>query len=527
MYGGDYGQMRFSDLDQINRETIGKLKPAWITHTGIYNMASGYQTTPVIIGRDMYVTTPRVGSSQHVLKLDAKTGKIVWNTSIPLGRARYCCGPNNRGATLYRDKVYIGTLDSRLIALDAKTGKSLWQTVIAPAEEGYSQTSAPVAFDGKIILGTAGGEFGIRGFLKAFDADTGELLWTWDTIPSPEQGGWEGTFTETAPGLDYSLNRDIAREKADVSKYPDAWKHGGVPIWTTPSVDPELGLVYVTTGNPGPDYNGTIRPGDNLWGDSLCAIRAEDGTMAWCFQYVPHDLWDYDGGSPPVLFDIDRDGKSVPVVGIFTKLGFFYLFDRQSGELLKVSEAYVPQKDLFIVPGEKGAIVTPGSAGGTNYSPGAYSPLTGYVYSANVHWPMKTTQRDIGEWSPNRDYQGGNASFGTKGVERWGNVAALEPISGKVVWKTRTELPLFSGVLVTAGQVVFAGQSDASFDAWDAETGKHLWGYETRAGCNAAPATYLLDGRQYVVISAGGSRYVRRPRNDPPEADAIIAFALP
>jgi len=372
-----------------------------------------------------------------------------------------------------------------------------------------------------------GGEFGIRGFLKCYDVDTGELLWTWHTIPSPEEGGWEGDWVKEAPGLGISLNRDIAQEKADLGKYPDAWKHGGVPIWTTPSLDPELRLIYVTTGNPGPDYDASVRPGDNLWGDSLCAINIDTGKLEWGFQFVPHDVWDYDGGCPPVLFDMEFEGEERSVVGLFTKVGIFYLLDRRTGELLKVSEPYVPRDNLFVVPTVEGVVIAPGSAGGTNWSPASYNPLTKWVYSANIHWPMKTILSPQ-EYVEGGFYQGGSSSFGNKdNIPTWGNITAIDPGSGKIRWKTKTEKPMFSGLITTAGGLVFAGQSAASFDAWDAETGEHLWKYKTEAGANAAPSTYQINGKQYVVVAAGGSRYVRRSRDNEVQADAIIAFALP
>lgn len=527
MYGGSYDQQRFSDLDQINRETVKDLEPAWIAHTDVYNIASGYQTTPVVFDGDMYVTTPRVGREQWVIKYNAETGKEYWRTPVRIGTARYCCGPNNRGVALYEDKVILATLDARMIAMDPKDGSVIWETQVADPEMGYSETSPPAAYDGKLFIGAAGGEYGIRGFLKAFDADTGKELWTWHTIPSPEEGGWEGDWVEEAPGLGVSLNRDIEKEKAELDKHPDAWKHGGVPIWTTPSLDPELRLVYVTTGNPGPDYDTDARPGDNLWGDSLCAVNMDTGKLEWGFQYVPHDVWDYDGGCPPLLFDIEFEGKQRKVVGLFTKLGIFYLLDRKTGELLKASENYVPHDNLFVVPNPEGVTIAPGSAGGTNWSPASYNPLTKWVYSTNMHWPMVMTQIPQ-EYKEGTVYQGGNASFGNQqNLETWGVVTALNPVTGKVVWETRTEKPMFSGLITTAGGLVFAGQSDNSFDAWDSKTGEHLWQYKTEAGANAAPMTYEINGRQFIVVAAGGSRYVRRSRDDAPQADAIIAFALP
>ncbi len=526
-YGGSYGQMRYSDLDQINRDTVKSLRPAWVFHTGVFNMASGFETTPVVFDGAMYITTPRVGRDQWVIKLDARTGKETWRTALPQGAAVFCCGANNRGATLYNDKVYVATIDASLYALDQKTGKITWRVSTAAGEEGYSQTSAPLAFDNKIILGVAGGEYGVRGFLKAFDAETGALLWTWYTVPAPEDGGWHGTWQETLPGVGLSLNRDIAAEKASVDRFPDTWQHGGGAIWTTPSLDAERRLVYVITGNPGPDFDGTVRPGDNRWSDSICAIRADDGTLAWAFQYLPHDIWD-SGGPPPILFDVEWEGRTVPAAGLFTKIGYFYLFDRESGELLKVSEPYAPQQNFLAPLTAEGIVIAPGSAGGSNWSPTAYSPQTRLVYTAAMHWPMRMTTRPGADYRAGTSYQGGNASFGVgEELEKWGLMTAIDPVGGKVAWQERTNLPLFSGVLATAGGVVFAGQSDDSFDAWDAQTGAHLWKWETDAGCNAAPMTYELDGKQYLVVASGGSRYVRRDRENPVAADAIIAFALP
>ncbi len=526
-YGGDYGQIRFSDLDQINQSNVKDLKPAWIFHTGLHGPTSSYQTTPVVFAGAMYITTPRVGSDQWVFKLDARSGKELWRAPLTQGAAMFCCGANNRGATLYKDKVYVATLDASLYCLEQSDGKIAWKASTGDGGNGYSQTSAPLAFDNLIILGVAGGEYGIRGYLKAFDADTGALLWTWHTIPSPEDGGWLGTWQETLPGVGLSLDRDIAAEKASVDKYPDAWKQGGVPIWTTPSLDPERRLVYVTTGNPGPDYDGTVRPGDNLWGDSICAIRVDDGSLAWGFQYVPHDLWDYDGGTPPLLFDVEWKGAKVPAVGLFTKIGYFYLLNRETGELLKVSDPYVPQQNFLRPPTREGLIIAPGSHGGTNWSPASFNPKTGLVYSASMHWPMKMTTFAGQERRPRGSYQSGNATFTTEGVEVWGILNAINPVTGKVVWETKTKQPLFGGVITTAGGLIFAGQSGNSFDAWDADTGEHLWGYQTEAGANAAPITYALDGKQYVAVAAGGIRYLRRDRDHPPQADAIIAFALP
>jgi hypothetical protein len=250
-----------------------------------------------------------------------------------------------------------------------------------------------------VFISTSGGEWATR-LHEGVRAETGAPLWTWYTIPSPEEGGWWGDWTEKAPGTELSLNRDIAREKADSAKYADSWQRGGGPIWMPATIDPALGLLYVSVGNVNPDYNGVTRPGDNRWSSSICALRIADGSRAWCWQWMPHDVWDYDGASPTFLFDLERQGTRIPALGVFTKLGFLYVLDRTKGELLTRSDAYVPHKNLFKVPtAHDSLVVAPGSAGGTNWSPGAYSPLTRLAYTAAIDWPM-ITMADAGETCP-------------------------------------------------------------------------------------------------------------------------------
>ncbi len=517
MYGGDYGQARYSPLTEINRDNVDQLRPAWTHRTGVQGT---FQTTPVVVGSAMYITTPMADQVQSVIKLDARTGEAVWKAPIEQGTTIYCCGPNNRGVALYGDKVFVATLDARVVALHVETGAVEWEVTTGRPEAGYGHTLAPLAYDGKLFVGTSGGEFGIRGWVKALDAATGDLLWTWYSIPSPEEGGWWGEWIETAPGTDLSLNRDVAAEKRDSATYADAWKTGGGPVWMTPSLDPQLGLLYVAVGNVSPDYDGSVRPGDNRWNSSVCAIREANGETEWCYQYVPHDVWDYDATSPPFLFDLERDGEVIPAVGHFAKLGFFYAWDRRTGELIRRSDNYVPHIDLFTVPDSDGVLIAPGIFGGTNWSPGAHNRETGYVYSTSMHWPMlfyvKSEPFEEGSWY---------TSGGTRrppNAERWGVVVALDPASGDVVWEHRSTLPLIGGVLTTAGGLVFAGLSDGSFDAWDAASGEHLWQFDTETGCNAAPMTYELDGRQYVAVACGGNSRVGSP-----PGDALMVFSLP
>jgi len=517
MYGGDYHNNRYSPLDQINTTNVKNLRPAWIFQTGI---AESFETTPVVVGGEMYITTPAAQQVQKVIKLNARTGEKIWESAIRLGTTIFCCGPNNRGVAVWQDKVYLGTLDARLVALDARTGRIVWEQQTADPSLGYSQTHAPVVFDGKVIIGSSGGEYGIRGFVKAYDANTGRPLWTWYTIPSPEEGGWWGTWVTTAPGTTHSLNRNIRQEKADSAKYADAWQRGGGGVWMTPAVDPERRAIYVSVGNPSPDLDGSIRPGDNRWTDSVCSIHVDTGRMNWCYQYIPHDVWDLDAASPPFLFDFRQGNRTIPAVGHFSKLGFLYVLDRNTGRLLKLSKNYVPHENLFALPTPEGTRMLPGANGGTEWSPGGFSPQTGYAYSVNLHQPMHYSVHSV-PWEKGRLWLG-SAFTAIPGEDQWGNVVAVDPVSGNVVWEARTEEPMMGGVLVTAGGLVFAGQPTGSFDAWDARTGQHLWSFRTGAGCNAAPMTYQLDGKQYVAVACGGIHQI-----DAPRGDALIVFALP
>jgi PQQ-dependent dehydrogenase (methanol/ethanol family) len=526
-YGGDLTQRRFSPLKEITAANVARLRPKWIWQSGY---AESFQSTPLVTGGAMYVSTPMVEQTQRVVKLHAATGRVLWDTRIRIGTALFCCGPNNRGVAAWGDKVFLATLDARLIALRATDGSIAWEASIGNAAHAYGNTSAPSVFDGKVFIGTSGGEWATRGFLKAFDAETGKALWTWNTIPSPEEGGWWGEWIEKAPGTDLSLNRDIAKEKADSAKYADSWQRGGGPIWMPATIDAERGLLFVSIGNVNPDYNGVTRPGDNRWGSSVCALRMADGTKAWCFQWMPHDVWDFDGASPTFLFDLEREGRRIPALGVFTKVGFLYVFDREKGTLLTRSDAYVPQENLFKVPTAHDSIlVAPGSAGGTNWSPGAYSPLTRLTYTAAIDWPM-VTLADGGEpCAAGHLCIGGDLAIapGQSSAAGTGVLAAVDPNTGKVAWQQKTTLPLIGGVLATAGGLVFSGQSDGSFDAWDATTGNHLWQYRTGAGCNAAPMTWQIEGKQQVGIACGGSFILARSGMSSTPGGTLFVFELP
>src|SRR5579863_553701 len=337
---GNYDQTRFHPADQITAKNVKGLRVAWIFQTDVREST---ETSPIIVNGVMYVTT----SFDHVYALNATTGEQIWHYKHDMGPITvYCCGPNNRGAAVYNDKVYIATLDAKLVALDAKTGKPAWSQEIADPSLGYSETMAPTAVDGKILIGTNGGEYGIRGFVKAYDANDGKLLWTFDTIPENSVGVWA---TKDATGRD--MHRDIAAEKDALAKNGDPYKTLGGGVWQNPSVDLATKRIYFVVGNPSPDLDGAQRPGDNLYTDSLVSVDLDTGKLACYFQYIAHDVWDLDATSPTVLVDVkDKSGKTVPGVLHAGKTGYVYVHDRKDCSLIRFSEPMVSQKDRWVLP---------------------------------------------------------------------------------------------------------------------------------------------------------------------------------
>jgi alcohol dehydrogenase (cytochrome c) len=304
-YGRDYTNQRYSKLAQITAANVGQLQLAWHYANGI---TSGYETSPIVIDGTMYITTPL----NHVVALDAATGAKKWEYVHQYRTTVDCCGPINRGVAVYGGRVFMGTVDARLVALDAKTGHVEWETVVGDNEQGYHITGAPIAIDGKVITGISCGEQGGRCYVSAYDAATGALVWRWNTIPSPAEGGWWGSW-KTTDAFGTPLPRDIAAEKRDSAKYADAWQHGGGPMWMTAAADASLGLLFMGIGNPAPDVDGRVRPGDNLYTDCLVALDIKTGKLRWYFQQTPHDLWDYDPSAPVVLLEArDAGGNVVP-----------------------------------------------------------------------------------------------------------------------------------------------------------------------------------------------------------------------
>jgi alcohol dehydrogenase (cytochrome c) len=510
---GNYDQTRFHPADQITPKNVKRLHVAWIFQTDVREST---ETSPIVVNGVMYVTT----SFDHVYALNAQTGEQIWHYKHDMGPITvYCCGPNNRGVAVYGDKVYLATLDSKLDAIDAKTGKLVWSKDIADPSLGYSETMAPTVVDGKVLIGTNGGEYGIRGFVKAFDANSGDLLWTFNTIPENSVGVWA---TKDATGRD--MHRDISAEKERLAKDGDPYKTLGGGVWQNPSVDLATKRIYFVVGNPSPDLDGAQRPGDNLYTDSLVSVDLDTGKLACYYQYIAHDVWDLDATSPTVLVDVkDKSGKTVPGVLHAGKTGYIYVNDRKDCSLIRFSEPMVSQKDRWVLPSPtqpldpKAARMFPGANGGVEWSPIATDPRQGLAYAINLEQEMTYTV-DSAPY-PNGKLWLGGAFTNVPGGVQTGNVTAVDYNTGKIKWQAKTPQPMIGGILATAGGVVFTGEANGWFRAYDAKTGKVLWSFQAGAGVNAPPSTYMVGGKQYVVVGAGGNVQI-----DSKRGDNIIAF---
>ncbi len=507
----NYAQTRYYPAAQINTTNVAKLRPAFQFQTEVLE---SMETAPIVVDGVMYITT----SYNHVYALDAATGKEFWHYKHKMGAVTtFCCGPNNRGVAVMGDRLYMGTLDAKLLAFDAKTGKVLWSTQIADPEAGYSETMAPVAVNGKILIGTNGGEYGIRGFVKAFDANDGKLLWTFNTIP---ETGHEGTWA-TKDATERDLHRDIAAEKAALAKNAGFFKTLGGGVWMAPAVDKETNTIFFVVGNPSPDLYGAERPGDNLYTDSIVAVDLNTGAKKWHYQYVPHDVWDLDAVSPVILTDAkDKSGKMRKVAIHGGKTGHVYVHDRATGELIRFSEAMIPQENMWVLPTKDGARMLPGANGGVEWSPMAINPKLRMVYAANLHQPM-TYHVEQAAYPGGKLWLGGAFKV-IPSEKQWGRLAAVNLDTGKMAWKFDTEQPLIGGVLATAGDLVFNGEGNGLFRAFDAKTGKKLWEYQAGAGVNAPAVSYMVGGKQYVAVAAGGNTQLDFKRGN-----TVLVFALP
>jgi PQQ-dependent dehydrogenase (methanol/ethanol family) len=538
-YGRDYTNQRFSPSTQINRDNVKSLALAWQYNSGVQ---ATFQATPIVVGGVMYLSLP----FNHVVALDAKSGRELWRYKHQRRSDwKLCCGPANRGVAVSGGKVFIGTVDARLIALDAKSGKVLWDINVVESNvktetqdtlntsdpnstakvtggTGIGMAMAPVVYQGKVIIGVTGvgyglhidnptsdaplgavigvsGRYGRPGFLAAYDVNSGNKIWQFDSIP---ETGWEGVFSErTADGV--VLNRDIVSEKANLAKYPDAAKYGGGSVWSTPAIDPVLNLLYFGTGNPSPQMNDNSRPGDNLYTVSLVALDVHSGELRWYYQQVPHDLWGYDVASPPALFNVNINDQEIPAVGQASKTGWFYVHDRRNGDLLFKSEAFVPQENIFAKATKEGTRIFPGILGGANWSPISVDETNQQVFVAGIHAPIRYTLHE----TPGKDGMPPIRYAASEPLEedRWGLLSAISLADGKIRWQQRTQQPLIGGVLATAGGLLFMGEGDGSFNAYDTDSGELLWQAMADAGVNAPPISYEIDGVQYVAVAAGGN----------------------
>jgi glucose dehydrogenase len=554
-FGRDYTSQRFSPATQINSKNVKDLVQAWAYKSGV---VGSFQTTPIVQNGIMYLSLP----FNHVVALDAKTGKELWRYNHDK-RAdwKMCCGPANRGVAVSNGRVFVGTVDARLIALNAKTGAKEWDidvvegAIITEGQDalnkddpnsarkvtggtGIGIAMAPVVYKGKVIVGITGvgyglhidnptadaplgavigvaGRFGRPGFLAAYDVNNGKRVWQFDTIPAT---GWEGKYTETTED-GVTFNRDVAQEKTDTAKYADSARFGGGSAWSTPAIDTASDTLYFGTGNPSPQMNDISRPGDNLYTVSLVALDVNTGVRKWHYQQVPHDLWGYDLASPPVLFNYNLNGKSIAAVGQASKTGWFYIHDRATGKLLKKSDAFVPQQNMFKKATFDGIVVYPGILGGSNWSPVSVDELNQHVFIAAIHAPIKYTLHETpaADGKPAIRYA---ASEPTKDP-RWGLLSSIDLSTGKVAWQNKTAQPLIGGVLATAGNLLFTGEGDGSFNAYNSQTGAQLWQAKSEFGVNAPPITYTIDGVQYVAVASGGNSIFGYK-----QGDAVLVYSL-
>jgi len=506
---GNYKQTRFYPAEQINTSNVQNLEKAW---TFKMDVVDSLETTPIVVNGTMYVTS----SFNHVYALDAKTGKAKWHYEHEMGPiTTYCCGPNNRGVAAYEDMLYMGTLDAKLVALDAKTGKKVWETEIADPELGYSETMAPTIVNGKVLIGTNGGEYGIRGFVKAFDAKTGNLLWTFNSIPENSVGVWA---EYDATGL--YMHRDIDAEKAALKDLGDPYKILGGGVWQNMAIDRDSNRAYFVVGNPSPDLYGAIRPGDNLHTNSLVSVDLETGEKICHFQYIAHDVWDLDAVSPPILVPVtNEDGQTVNGVLHAGKTGYVYVHDAGDCSLIRYSEPMVTQRDRWVLPTKEGASMLPGANGGVEWSPMATDPNQGLAFAINLHQPM-TYHVEETPYPEGKLWLGGAFKV-IPTEEQWGNVTAVDYNTGKIKWKVKTAEPMIGGILATGGGLVFTGEGNGLFKAYNSSTGELMWQDQTNAGVNAPPASYNVGGSQFIVVGSGGNAQLNYKRGN-----EIIAYKL-
>jgi quinohemoprotein ethanol dehydrogenase len=528
--GGNLFNQRYSPLSRINRANVGRVGAVWETHldgSGAGPQYSG-EAQPIVHDGVVYIVT----GANDVFAISVESGEILWKYDAHLEPAigTVCCGWTSRGLGLGDGRIYVGQLDGKLVALDQQTGDIDWAVQAERWEEGYTITSAPLYYGGMVITGFAGGDLATRGRVKAFDAEDGSLTWTFYTIPAPGEFGHE-TWPQDS----------------------NAWMFGGGSVWQTPAVDPDLGLVYFFTANPSPDFNGSVRAGDNLFTASIVALDVATGEYRWHFQTVHHDIWDYDGTNPIVLFDVEIGAEPRQGLAAAGKTGWVYLLDRTDGEpLVGIEERPVPQEprqataatqpyplgDSF-VPQEidiapqgftlvnEGRIFTPFwdeavlvKPRGANWPPSAYDPENHWLYVCAVDRMLSFRAADVDE-DPEPGTRRTGGPFGAVSIPTTGVLAAMDVTTNRIVWRQRWSDTCYSGSVATAGGLIFIGRNDGRFTALDSSDGSPLWEFQTGAGVNAPPSVFEHDGEQYVVVYSGGNLFAGSPRGD-----SVWLFAL-
>jgi alcohol dehydrogenase (cytochrome c) len=487
MYSGNYASHRYSSLDDITSDNVARLGPAWVYQT---EESGALETSPLVADGIMYFTE----ASGAVVALDVTTGRRLWRWSRPLTKELRTLGfpRTNRGLAILGETVYVGTLDAHLVALDGVSGAVRWDQIVGDNALGYSITAAPLAIDGKIIMGVSGGEAGIRGFLDAYEPATGERIWRFYTVPGPGEPGhdtWGG----------------------------DSWKTGGGATWLTGSFDPESNLLIWGIGNPAPDWNGDPRPGDNLYTCSVVALDADSGELAWHFQFTPHDVHDWDANQIPVLVEEVVNGQRRKLVAAANRNAFYYLIDRTTGQFLRATPyanqtwakeidengrpVLLPDKE----PSEEGTLVWPSLQGATNWFSPSFSPRTKLLYVA-VREMGSYYYKAEAEYEPGEYFMGG----GERALrdEAHGVIRALDIATGETRWEFEQLSPPWAGVLSTAGDLVFAGSDEGNFFALDAKTGEPLWQFQTGGQVRANPIAFEIDGKEHIAIAAGRALFV-------------------
>jgi len=512
-YGGNYENWRYSPLEQINPDNVAGLAPAWIFQTGI---AGTMANSPIVADGVLYVTS----AHNHLWALDARTGEALWYYQYALpGDLRLCCGPSNRGVAIHGDHVFMATLDAHLVAINRHTGEAEWNVELGAHDAGYSATGAPLIVGDLVITGVGGGEYGARGYIDAYEAATGKRRWRRHVVPAlgePGNDTWAG----------------------------DSWKTGGGPSWATGSYDPKQNLLLWPTGNPSPDWDGDARLGDNLYTNSVLALKPESGEIVWHFQFTPHDVWDYDATNCLVVADLQLDGEQKRVILQPNRNGYMYMLDATSGKFLRGTQ-YVDRlnwstgltptgrpiinENALPIPGGTPNFTCPGSGGGHNGGfTYAFNGSTMFVPSIEACVKPEVAPAEFIEGDP---YWGGGPgeTEGDDGAS-YGIFVAIDAVTGKIVWRHKDPHPFFAGVLATASGLVFGGNQRGHALAFDAKSGEVLWQFQTGSSIRSQPITWEMDGRQYVAIGSGAGGVVPSFMGTPDittTGSALIVFALP